>query len=57
MSEDELFELKAAFDFFDSDGSCELDINELSQAMGSLGFHLSEDIMNRLIMKCDKDED
>jgi len=30
MSEDELFELKAAFDFFDSDGSCELDINELS---------------------------
>ena len=38
LSEDEILEIKEAFDLFDSDGGGSIDPKELKAAMTSLGF-------------------
>ena len=38
LSEDEVMEIKEAFDLFDSDGGGSIDPGELKAAMTSLGF-------------------
>ena len=38
MSEDEIEEIKEAFNLFDTDGSGKIDPKELKAAMQSLGF-------------------
>jgi Ca2+-binding EF-hand superfamily protein len=38
LTEDEIEEIKEAFDLFDSDGSGTIDPKELKSAMQSLGF-------------------
>ena len=38
LSEDEVLEIKEAFDLFDSDGGGSIDPGELRAAMTSLGF-------------------
>ncbi|CAD8070022.1 unnamed protein product [Paramecium sonneborni] len=49
FTEDEIKEIKEAFDIFDEDGGGEIDPRELKTVMASLGFATDEQLLNNLI--------
>ena len=57
LTEDEMNELRQAFDLFDTDGNGAIDPKELKAAMQSLGFETKNQIMYDIISNFDKDGD
>merc|ERR1712096_187537 len=55
LSEDEIEEIKEAFDLFDTDGSGTIDPKELKAAMQSLGFEAKNQTIYQMISDLDKD--
>ena len=55
LSADEIEEIKEAFDLFDSDGSGEISVSELTAAMKSLGFDTKNAVIYRMIEEMDED--
>ena len=55
LTEDEILEIKEAFDLFDSDQSGAIDINELKQSMISLGFQAKNATIYQMIADLDED--
>ena len=55
LTEDEIEEIKEAFDLFDSDGSGTIDPSELKSAMQSLGFEAKNQTIYQMISDLDKD--
>ena len=55
LSNEEMSEIKEAFDLFDQDGSNCIDIAELKQAMRALGLHASRQAVKALMKKADAD--
>ena len=49
--------LRHAFDQIDSDGSQQLEVEELSQALGMLGVHIPDHQVSALLNKVDTDND
>ncbi|CAD8158849.1 unnamed protein product [Paramecium pentaurelia] len=49
FTEEEIKEIKEAFDIFDEDGGGEIDPRELKTVMASLGFAADEQLLNNLI--------
>ena len=43
LTEEEIEEIKKAFNLFDKDGSGSIDVNELRDAMKALGIYLKKD--------------
>ena len=54
MTEDEIEEIKEAFDLFDTDGSGSIDPKELKAAMQSLGFESKNQTIFQMISDLDK---
>ncbi|EGR28444.1 variant sh3 domain protein [Ichthyophthirius multifiliis] len=54
-SEQEIIQIKEAFDFFDKDGSGSIQIDELKAAMLSLGFQINEKRLEEIMNALDKD--
>jgi centrin-1 len=50
LTEDEIEEIKEAFDLFDSDGSGTIDPKELKSAMQSLGFEAKNQTIYQMIV-------
>ena len=57
LSDDEVEELRQAFDLFDTDGSGTIDPKELRAAMQSLGFETKNQTIYQMIQDIDKDGD
>lgn len=57
MTDDEVEELRQAFDLFDTDGSGTIDPKELRAAMQSLGFETKNQTIYQMIQDIDKDGD
>lgn len=55
LTEDEIEELRQAFDLFDTDGSGTIDPKELRAAMQSLGFEAKNQTIYQMIKDIDKD--
>merc|ERR1712167_540849 len=55
LSEEEIEEIKEAFDLFDTDGSGTIDPKELKAAMQSLGFEAKNQTIYQMISDLDKD--
>merc|ERR1712000_3614 len=55
LTEDEIEEIKEAFDLFDTDGSGSIDPKELKAAMQSLGFEAKNQTIYQMISDLDKD--
>ncbi len=55
MSEDEIEEIREAFNLFDTDGNGTIDPKELKEAMQSLGFEAKNQAIYQLISDIDKD--
>lgn len=55
LTEDEILEIKEAFDLFDSDQSGSIDINELKNSMISLGFQAKNATIYQMIADLDED--
>eukprot|EP00300_Choanocystis_sp_HF-7_P041435 c8163_g1_i1.p1 GENE.c8163_g1_i1~~c8163_g1_i1.p1 ORF type:complete len:197 (-),score=32.07 c8163_g1_i1:74-589(-) len=55
LTEDEIEEIKEAFDLFDTDGSGTIDPKELTAAMKSLGFEAKNQTIYQMISDLDKD--
>jgi len=55
MTEDDIEEIKEAFDLFDSDGSGTVEPRELKSAMVSLGFEAKNATLFHVITELDKD--
>ena len=55
LTEDEIEEIKEAFDLFDSDGSGTIDPAELKSAMQSLGFEAKNQTIYQMISDLDAD--
>merc|ERR1712151_1057453 len=55
LSEDEVEEIKEAFDLFDSDGSGAISVNELTSAMKSLGFDVKHAVVYNMVSGLDAD--
>ena len=55
LTEDEIEEIKEAFDLFDTDGSGNIDPKELRAAMQSLGFEAKNQTIYQMIGDIDKD--
>ena len=55
LTEDEIEEIKEAFDLFDTDGSGTIDPKELKSAMESLGFEAKNQTIYQMISDLDKD--
>lgn len=55
MTEDDIEEIKEAFDLFDSDGSGTVEPRELKSAMISLGFEAKNATLFHVITEIDKD--
>mmetsp|Transcript_30153 Transcript_30153/g.72869 ORF Transcript_30153/g.72869 Transcript_30153/m.72869 type:complete len:160 (+) Transcript_30153:245-724(+) len=55
LTEDEIEELRQAFDLFDTDGSGTIDPKELRAAMQSLGFDAKNQTIYQMIKDIDKD--
>lgn len=55
LSEDEIEEIREAFNLFDTDGSGTIDPNELTTAMKSLGFEAKNKTIYQMISDIDKD--
>ena len=54
LTEDEIEEIKEAFDLFDTDGSGTIDPKELKAAMQSLGFEAKNQTIFQMISDLDK---
>ena len=57
LRDDEVEELRQAFDLFDTDGSGTIDPKELRAAMQSLGFETKNQTIYQMIQDIDKDGD
>ena len=55
MTEDEVMEIKEAFDLFDSDKSGEIDTDELKQALKNLGIDAKNQTLANMMADLDKD--
>lgn len=55
LSEDEILEIKEAFDLFDTNGGGSIDPKELKQAMTSLGFEAKNQMIYKMIHDLDAD--
>lgn len=55
MSEDEIEEIREAFNLFDTDGNGTIDPKELKEAMQSLGFEAKNQTIYQIIADIDKD--
>jgi len=55
LTEDEIEEIKEAFDLFDTDGSGTIDPRELKTAMQSLGFEAKNQTIYQMVSDLDKD--
>ena len=56
LTEDEIEEIKEAFDLFDTDGSGAIDPKELRAAMQSLGFEAKNQTIYQMITDLDKNK-
>ena len=56
LTEDEIEEIKEAFDLFDTDGSGSIDPKELRAAMQSLGFEAKNQTIFQMISDLDKNK-
>lgn len=56
LTEDEVEEIKEAFDLFDTDGSGSIDPKELKAAMSSLGFEAKNQTIYQMITDLDKNK-
>ena len=54
MTEDEIEEIKEAFDLFDTDGTGTIDPKELKAAMQSLGFEAKNQTIFQMISDLDR---
>ena len=54
LTEDEIEEIKEAFDLFDTDGSGTIDPKELKAAMQSLGFEAKNQTIFQMISDLDR---
>ena len=55
LTEDEVLEIKEAFDLFDTDKSGEIDTNELKQALKNLGIDAKNQTLANMMADLDKD--
>jgi len=55
LGEDEVEEIKEAFDLFDNDGSGAISVNELTSAMQSLGFDVKHAVVYNMVSDLDAD--
>ena len=55
LTNEEMKEIREAFELFDHDNSNSIDIAELKLAMKALGLHVSRDSVKALMKKADKD--
>lgn len=55
LTEDEVLEIKEAFDLFDSDKSGEIDTEELKQALKNLGIDAKNQTLQNMMADLDKD--
>ncbi len=55
MTEEEIEEIREAFNLFDTDGSGTIDPKELKAAMQSLGFEAKNQTIYQMIADIDKD--
>ena len=55
LTEDEVMEIKEAFDLFDTDKSGEIDTNELKQALKNLGIDAKNQTLANMMADLDKD--
>jgi len=55
LSEEEISEIREAFDLFDTDGSGTIDPKELKAAMQSLGFEAKNATIYAMVQDIDKD--
>lgn len=55
LTEDEVMEIKEAFDLFDSDKSGEIDTDELKQALKNLGIDAKNQTLANMMADLDKD--
>jgi Ca2+-binding EF-hand superfamily protein len=55
LTEQEIDEIREAFNLFDTDGSGTIDPNELKEAMKSLGFDTKNQTVYQMISDIDKD--
>ncbi len=55
LTEDEILEIKQAFDLFDTDGGGSIDPKELKAAMTSLGFQAKNQTIYQMISDLDAD--
>jgi len=56
LSEDEVMEIKDAFDLFDSDKSGQIDKSELKNALQNLGIDNKNQTLHNMMQDLDKDE-
>lgn len=57
MANNQIKELKEAFDVFDKDGSGNIDANELRSVLNSLGLGNTDDEFNSLMKSMDRNND
>lgn len=55
LTEDEIYEIKEAFDLFDTDGGGSIDPKELREAMNSLGLETRNQTIYQMISDLDSD--
>jgi len=55
LKQDEIEEIKEAFDLFDTDQSGEIDLKELKAAMSSLGYESKNETIFTMLAELDKD--
>ena len=56
LTEDEVMEIKEAFDLFDNDKSGEIDTDELKQALSNLGIDAKNQTLQNMINDIDKNQ-
>lgn len=56
LTEDEVMEIKEAFDLFDSDKSGEIDVEELKNALKNLGIDAKNQTLANMMADLDKDK-
>ena len=54
LTEDEVLEIREAFDLFDTDKSGEIDVNELKQALMNLGIDTKNQTLQNMLSDIDK---
>ena len=56
LTEDEVMEIKEAFDLFDSDKSGQIDVEELKNALKNLGIDAKNQTLANMMADLDKDK-